>query len=134
MPAHVSPNDSHLADIFPVHMQLSQHSPYSLSHPTNSPSPAGPPHTTASVSTQHTITLPPQQPLDESTQVVSAPLAGYESGSATGGCSGLFCWNNTRPPKKGKVKGTPVRQRKGGRFSLFGECAKAKKSESRLRR
>ncbi|KAK0589663.1 hypothetical protein LWI29_016982 [Acer saccharum] len=61
-------------------------------------------------------------------------LAGYESGSATGGCSGLFCWNNTRPPKKGKVKGTPVRQRKGGRFSLFGECAKAKKSESRLRR
>ncbi|KAK4846413.1 hypothetical protein QYF36_016933 [Acer negundo] len=51
-------------------------------------------------------------------------LAGYESGSGTGGCSGLFCWNNTRPPKKGKVKGTPVRPRKGGRFSLFGECAK----------
>ncbi|KAL5786876.1 hypothetical protein ACOSP7_003825 [Xanthoceras sorbifolium] len=61
-------------------------------------------------------------------------LAGYESGSATGGCSGLFCWNNTRPHNRGKVKGTPVRPRKGGRFSLFGECAKAKKGESRLRR
>ncbi|KAJ0078129.1 hypothetical protein Patl1_36655 [Pistacia atlantica] len=59
---------------------------------------------------------------------------GYESGSAAGGCSGLFCWNNGKPYKRGKVKGTPVRARKGGRFSLFGECAKGKKSESRLRR
>ncbi|XP_044489663.1 protein STICHEL [Mangifera indica] len=59
---------------------------------------------------------------------------GYESGSAAGGCSGLFCWNNGKTHKRGKVKGTLVRARKSGRFSLFGDCAKGKKSESRLRR
>ncbi|XP_044461989.1 protein STICHEL-like [Mangifera indica] len=59
---------------------------------------------------------------------------GYESGSAAGGCSGLFCWNNGKPPKGRKVKGTPVRPRNSGRFSLFGECAKKKESESRPRR
>lgn len=28
---------------------------------------------------------------------------GYESGSGTGGCSGLFCWNNTKPHKRERV-------------------------------
>ncbi|XP_016469558.2 protein STICHEL isoform X1 [Nicotiana tabacum] len=57
---------------------------------------------------------------------------GYESGSGAGGC---FCWNNTRPHRRGKVKqGTPVRPPKGGRFLWFGECAKSRRTESRLRR
>ncbi|XP_059313451.1 protein STICHEL [Lycium ferocissimum] len=57
---------------------------------------------------------------------------GYESGSGAGGC---FCWNNTRPQRRGKVKqGTPVRPPKGGRFLWFGECAKTGRTESRLRR
>ncbi|XP_011011711.1 PREDICTED: protein STICHEL-like isoform X2 [Populus euphratica] len=56
---------------------------------------------------------------------------GYESSSAGGGCSGLFCWNNSRS-NRAKAKGTPVGPRgRSGRFSLFGECAKQKKSESR---
>ncbi|EEF42984.1 replication factor C / DNA polymerase III gamma-tau subunit, putative [Ricinus communis] len=57
---------------------------------------------------------------------------GYESSSAGGGCSGLFCWNAN---KSHKVNGTPVRYRgKGGRFSLFGECGKHKKTENRIKR
>ncbi|KAJ7946509.1 protein STICHEL [Quillaja saponaria] len=59
---------------------------------------------------------------------------GYESGSGIGGCSGFLCWNNSKPIKRGKVKGTPVRPRKGGHFSLFGECGKPRKKEVRLRR
>ncbi|XP_015054909.1 protein STICHEL [Solanum pennellii] len=57
---------------------------------------------------------------------------GYESGPGAGGC---FCWNNSRPQRRGKVKqGTPVRPPKGGRFLWFGECAKPRRTESRLRR
>ncbi|XP_022724655.1 protein STICHEL-like isoform X2 [Durio zibethinus] len=52
---------------------------------------------------------------------------GYESGSGTGGCSGLFCWNNSKPHRRPKVKGTPVRSCTTGSFSLFGECGKSKK-------
>ncbi|XVF75108.1 hypothetical protein PTKIN_Ptkin13bG0161500 [Pterospermum kingtungense] len=59
---------------------------------------------------------------------------GYESGSAAGGCSGLFCWNNSKPRRRAKVKGTPIRSRRTGRFSLFGECGKSKKIENRCRR
>ncbi|XP_017979309.1 PREDICTED: protein STICHEL [Theobroma cacao] len=59
---------------------------------------------------------------------------GYDSGSGNGGCSGLFCWNNTKPHRRAKVKGTPVRARRSGRFSLFGECGKSKKIENRRRR
>ncbi|KAJ8572705.1 hypothetical protein K7X08_009216 [Anisodus acutangulus] len=56
---------------------------------------------------------------------------GYESGSGAGGC---FCWNNTRPHRRGKDKqGTSVRPPKGGRFLWFGECAKPR-AESRVRR
>ncbi|XP_024028921.1 protein STICHEL isoform X2 [Morus notabilis] len=57
----------------------------------------------------------------------------YESGSAAGGCSRFFCWNSSKPHSKGKVRGTP-RPTKGGRFSLFGECGKPKKTESRFKR
>ncbi|KAJ8529706.1 hypothetical protein K7X08_036541 [Anisodus acutangulus] len=57
---------------------------------------------------------------------------GYESGSGAGGC---FCWNNTKPPRRGKVKeGIPARPPKGGRFLWFGECTKSRRTESRLRR
>lgn len=28
---------------------------------------------------------------------------GYESGAGGGGCSGLFCWNNTKSNKRIKV-------------------------------
>ncbi|XWS11587.1 hypothetical protein CRYUN_Cryun37aG0011400 [Craigia yunnanensis] len=59
---------------------------------------------------------------------------GYESGTGTGGCSGLFCWNNSKPHRRAKVKGTPVRSRRTGRFPLFGECGKSKKIENRCRR
>lgn len=68
---------------------------------------------------------------------------GYESGSGAGararGCSALFCWNNnnnnTKRPRKGKMtRMNSVRARKSARFSLFGECVKAKKNESRFRR
>ncbi|KAF3440658.1 hypothetical protein FNV43_RR18942 [Rhamnella rubrinervis] len=59
---------------------------------------------------------------------------GYELGSGTGGCSAFFCWNSTKPVKNVKGRGTPVRPPKGGRFSLFGECVKSKKKDSRLRR
>ncbi|KAF9690334.1 hypothetical protein SADUNF_Sadunf01G0184700 [Salix dunnii] len=56
---------------------------------------------------------------------------GYESSSAGGGCSGLFCWNTNRSNRE-KAKGTPVHPRgRSGRFSLFGECAKQKKPDSR---
>ncbi|KAL7235577.1 hypothetical protein ACSBR1_018965 [Camellia fascicularis] len=59
---------------------------------------------------------------------------GYESGTGAGGCSGLFCWNNTKPDKRAKVKQrTTVRSDKGVRFSWFGECAKPKKTENRIR-
>ncbi|OAY31856.1 protein STICHEL [Manihot esculenta] len=59
---------------------------------------------------------------------------GYESSSAGGGCSGLFCWNANKA-RKPKGKGTPVRPRsRSGRLSLFGECGKHKKTESRNRR
>ncbi|XP_050237138.1 protein STICHEL [Mercurialis annua] len=61
---------------------------------------------------------------------------GYESnsGGGGGGCSGLFCWNVNKSQKL-KVKGTPVRSRgKGGRFSMFGECGKHKKTEKRIKR
>ncbi|XP_065849140.1 protein STICHEL-like [Euphorbia lathyris] len=58
----------------------------------------------------------------------------YESSSATGGCSGLFCWSTNRVLKE-KAKGTPVRsRRRSGRIPLFGECGKHKKTESRVRR
>ncbi|KAL6964514.1 hypothetical protein U1Q18_035565 [Sarracenia purpurea var. burkii] len=30
---------------------------------------------------------------------------GYESGSGTGGCSAIFCWNNAKPRKRAKVVG-----------------------------
>ncbi|XP_039045904.1 protein STICHEL-like isoform X2 [Hibiscus syriacus] len=59
---------------------------------------------------------------------------GYESGSGTRGCSGLFCWNNSKPPRRGKVKGTPVRSCKTRQFSLFGECGKSKKIQNKSRR
>ncbi|KAJ6427821.1 hypothetical protein OIU84_023261 [Salix udensis] len=59
---------------------------------------------------------------------------GYESSSAGGGCSGLFCWNTNRSNRE-KAKGTPVHPRgRSGRFSLFGECAKQKKTDSRITR
>ncbi|KAL3538435.1 hypothetical protein ACH5RR_001801 [Cinchona calisaya] len=59
---------------------------------------------------------------------------GYESGPGGGGCSGIFCWNNTKHSRRAKVKqGTPVRSHKGVRFSWFGECAKAPRTESRFR-
>ncbi|KDP32437.1 hypothetical protein JCGZ_13362 [Jatropha curcas] len=58
---------------------------------------------------------------------------GYESSSASGGCSGLLCWNANRS-LKGKAKGTSVRSRhKSGRFTLFGECGKHKKAENRIK-
>ncbi|KAL1534958.1 protein STICHEL-like [Salvia divinorum] len=53
---------------------------------------------------------------------------GYESSTGAGGCSALFCWNNRRP--QGRRKGTPSLPPKGGRFSLFGECAKSRRSEN----
>ncbi|KAK8608583.1 hypothetical protein V6N13_024003 [Hibiscus sabdariffa] len=59
---------------------------------------------------------------------------GYESGSGTRGCSGLFCWNNSKPPRRAKVKGTPVRSRRTRQFSLFGECGKSKKIQNKTRR
>ncbi|XP_048334946.2 protein STICHEL [Ziziphus jujuba] len=59
---------------------------------------------------------------------------GYESGSGAGGCSGFFCWNTAKTHRNAKVRGTPVRPQKVGRFSLFGECVKSKKVESRHRR
>ncbi|KAG6652329.1 protein STICHEL [Carya illinoinensis] len=59
---------------------------------------------------------------------------GYESGSGTGGCSGLFCWNNAKPRKRERVKVTSVRPHKGGRFSLFGDCSRPKKTECGSRR
>ncbi|CAI0376830.1 unnamed protein product [Linum tenue] len=59
---------------------------------------------------------------------------GYESSTAGGGCSGLFCWNAHKSHKrKGNVATVRSRRRVGG-FSLFGECGKQKKSESRFRR
>lgn len=64
----------------------------------------------------------------------SKDTLGYESGPGGSGCSGLFCWNNNKPPRRAKVKhGTPVRSNKGVRFSLFGECAKAPRTESRFK-
>ncbi|KAA8545388.1 hypothetical protein F0562_020172 [Nyssa sinensis] len=60
---------------------------------------------------------------------------GYESGTGAGGCSGLFCWNNTKPNRRGKVKqGTPVPSHRDARFSWFGECGKSKKTENRFKR
>lgn len=55
-----------------------------------------------------------------------------ESGSGAGGC-GFLCWNNKSKTRRAvKVKGTPVGGgRKVGRFSLFGECGKPKKKESK---
>ncbi|KAG5248604.1 STICHEL family protein [Salix suchowensis] len=73
--------------------------------------------------------LPSQKWEDESTM----NSQGYESGPAGGGgCSGLFCWNNSSRSNRAKARGAPVGPRgRNGRFSLFGECAKQKKSESR---
>ncbi|KAK4476795.1 hypothetical protein RD792_015955 [Penstemon davidsonii] len=61
---------------------------------------------------------------------------GYESGPGAAGCSGMFCWNNTRPQRRTrKAKhGTPIRARKSGRFSWFGECAKSRRADSRYNR
>ncbi|KAI3448389.1 hypothetical protein Pfo_005054 [Paulownia fortunei] len=60
---------------------------------------------------------------------------GYESGSGAAGCSGMLCWNNTRPPRGGKAKqGTPLRACKSGRFSWFGECAKTRRTDNRYHR
>ncbi|XP_073028211.1 protein STICHEL-like [Primulina eburnea] len=56
---------------------------------------------------------------------------GYESGSGSGagGCTALFCWNNTRTHRRGKgQKGTPVNTRQNGRFSWFGVCAKSRRT------
>ncbi|XP_047982222.1 protein STICHEL-like [Salvia hispanica] len=53
---------------------------------------------------------------------------GYESSTGAGGCSALFCWNNRKP--QGRRKSTPSRPPKGGRFSLFGECAKSRRPEN----
>lgn len=58
---------------------------------------------------------------------------GYESASGPRGCSAFLCWHKNKPRKRGRVKGTPVRPRKGGRFSLFGNCRRPKKIESRSR-
>ncbi|KAL2513856.1 Protein STICHEL [Forsythia ovata] len=52
---------------------------------------------------------------------------GYESGSGAGGCSGFFCWNNTRLHRSGKAKqGAPIGVHRSGRISWFGECAKTR--------
>ncbi|KAF4360603.1 hypothetical protein F8388_017629 [Cannabis sativa] len=60
---------------------------------------------------------------------------GYESGSGKRGCSRFFCWNNQKPQSKGRVRGAPIRPpHKSGGFSLFGECGKPKKIESRFKR
>ncbi|KAE8696135.1 2-C-methyl-D-erythritol 4-phosphate cytidylyltransferase [Hibiscus syriacus] len=59
---------------------------------------------------------------------------GYESGSGARGCSGIFCWNTSKPPKRAKVKGTPVRSSRTRQFSLFGECGKSKKIQNKSRR
>ncbi|KAL4387818.1 hypothetical protein GQ457_09G008350 [Hibiscus cannabinus] len=59
---------------------------------------------------------------------------GYEPGSGTRGCSGLFCWNSSKPPRRAKVKGTPVRSCRTRQFSLFGECGKSKKIQNKSRR
>ncbi|KAI3445530.1 hypothetical protein Pfo_002195 [Paulownia fortunei] len=60
---------------------------------------------------------------------------GYESGSGAGGCSGMFCWNNTRPHRRAKAKqGIPARAPKSGRFSWFGECAKPRRTDNRYSR
>ncbi|KAG5525693.1 hypothetical protein RHGRI_032105 [Rhododendron griersonianum] len=74
--------------------------------------------------------------LHDSTYVgsFSKESMGYESGSGAGGCSGLFCWNNTKPQKKVKVKqGAPVRAHRSARFSWFGECARSKPTERSFR-
>ncbi|KAL0384672.1 UNVERIFIED_CONTAM: protein STICHEL [Sesamum radiatum] len=56
---------------------------------------------------------------------------GYESGSGAGGCSGMFCWNNSRPHRRGKAtRATTTHARRGGRFSWFGECAKSRRTEN----
>lgn len=85
-------------------------------------------------------TSPPLQRLDHypmspsllHSSSFSKESLGYESSSGgTRGCSGLFCWNNTKPQKRAKVKqGNPVRPPtgEGGRFSLFGDCVKSKKT------
>ncbi|KAL5555369.1 hypothetical protein UlMin_037605 [Ulmus minor] len=57
---------------------------------------------------------------------------GYESGSGAGGCSRFFCWNSTKAHNKGNVKGPPVPAHKSGRFSLFGECGKGRKTEQQI--
>ncbi|XP_011087602.1 protein STICHEL [Sesamum indicum] len=60
---------------------------------------------------------------------------GYESGSGAGGCSGMFCWNNSRPHRRGKAKrATPTHARRVGRFSWFGDCAKSRRTENKYSR
>ncbi|CAL1353134.1 unnamed protein product [Linum trigynum] len=59
---------------------------------------------------------------------------GYESSTAGGGCSGLFCWNAQKSHKRKENVATVRSRRRVGGFSLFGECGKQKKSESRFRR
>ncbi|XP_073025363.1 LOW QUALITY PROTEIN: protein STICHEL [Primulina eburnea] len=60
---------------------------------------------------------------------------GYESGSGAGGCTALFCWNNTRTHRGGKdQRGTPINAHQNGRFSWFGVCARSRTSDNRYRR
>ncbi|XP_073155995.1 protein STICHEL-like [Henckelia pumila] len=47
---------------------------------------------------------------------------GYRSGSRNAGFSGLFCWNNSQPLRRGKA----TRARRIRRFSWFGVCARWK--------
>ncbi|GMH25661.1 hypothetical protein Nepgr_027504 [Nepenthes gracilis] len=58
---------------------------------------------------------------------LSKEFLGYESGTATGGCNILFCWN-TKPQNRGKVKeGSRVQLRQGRRFLCFGERQKLRR-------
>ncbi|KAL2477658.1 Protein STICHEL [Forsythia ovata] len=66
---------------------------------------------------------------------------GYESGLGGGGCSGLLCWNKSRPQTRDqtreKVKQrtrTPTHRLKSGRFAWFGECVKSRRTHNRYRR
>ncbi|KAL3613213.1 hypothetical protein CASFOL_042904 [Castilleja foliolosa] len=57
---------------------------------------------------------------------------GYESaGSGARGCGGMLCWNNSRSHRRENVKrGTATGGSKSGRFSWFGECAKARHTDN----
>ncbi|CBI29623.3 unnamed protein product, partial [Vitis vinifera] len=61
---------------------------------------------------------------------------GYESGTGSVGCNSFFCWNNDKPPKRGKIKQRPPlpSPKVGrGRFPCFGECGKSRKTDSRFK-